>query len=283
MGSILEDSAEMKGNVLALTDQVVMPVSAVLAAIKEHGDKRVGQDDPVVITQASLLKQLPIESSSMEVVIFLLKTQELPAQELFEEILKVLKPGGAITFQLSHLATENRDEMVSTLVRRLLMAGFFDAKINSKPLLTGEDVASVIVKANKPSWDTGSSFSLKKPAKSLPKLQIDDDMDLIDEDSLLTEEDLKKPQLPVVGDCEVGSTRKACKNCICGRAEGTQKVEKLLTADLIDNAQSGGCGSCTLGDAFRCATCPFKGLPPGPLPFKPGQKVSLSSDFLQDI
>lgn len=32
--------------------------------------------------------------------------------------------------------------------------------------------------------------------KSSPKLQIDLDSDLIDEDSLLSEEDLKKPQLP---------------------------------------------------------------------------------------
>lgn len=32
--------------------------------------------------------------------------------------------------------------------------------------------------------------------KSPLKIQMDDDSDLIDEDSLLTEEDLKKPQLP---------------------------------------------------------------------------------------
>ena len=53
------------------------------------------------------------------------------------------------------------------------------------------------IKARKPSWQLGSSFALKKkPTKILPKVQIDEDMDLIDEDSLLTEEDLKKPQLP---------------------------------------------------------------------------------------
>lgn len=31
----------------------------------------------------------------------------------------------------------------------------------------------------------------------MSKIQIDDDLDLIEEDSLLTDEDLKKPQLPL--------------------------------------------------------------------------------------
>ncbi|KAF9626312.1 hypothetical protein IFM89_032161 [Coptis chinensis] len=171
MGSISQDTAEMNGSVLALTDNVVMPVSAVLNAIEEHG---------------------------------------LPGHELLEEMFRALKPGGAVTFQKSQSVAVNKDEIVSSL-------------------------------------------------------KLD----------LLTEEDLKKPQLLPVDDCEVGSTRKACKNCSCGRAEAVEKVEKLgLTMDQIENPQS-SCGSCGLGDAFRCGSCPYKGLPP----FKLGEKVSLAGNF----
>ncbi|KAL5730346.1 hypothetical protein ACHQM5_003178 [Ranunculus cassubicifolius] len=253
----------MDKSVLALTDHVLLPLSAVLTTFKEHGDEAIGKNDPMIITQASLLKILPVDSSSVDVVIFLLRTSEIPPSELLEEMFRVLKPGAVATFIISQPTNENTDMTISTIKRGLPLAGF---------LVPTEDVKPYIVKANKPSYKIGSSFSLKKSTKVLPKIEIDDDEDLIDEDTLLTEEDLKKPKLPIVSDCEVGSTKKACKNCTCGRAEEEEKVVKLgLSMDQIENPKS-ACGSCGLGDAFRCGTCPYKGLPP----FKLGEKVSLS-------
>ncbi|CAK9140732.1 unnamed protein product [Ilex paraguariensis] len=259
--SVIQDT------VLVLTDNVVVPLSTVLNAIKVVKKEGVEQIDPMIITQASASSLLPIDSSSMDIVVFISTSLEFPGDQLFAEISRVLKPGGStLLHQTSQSATR---QMTSSLERRLLVAGFVDVQcMQMTPIASSELVETFGIKANKPSWKVGSSFSIKKVNKILPKVQIDDDMDLIDEDSLLTEEDLKKPQLPLVGDCEVGSTRKACKNCTCGRAEAEEKVLKLgLTLDQMDNPQS-ACGSCGLGDAFRCSTCPYKGLPP----FKLGEK-----------
>uniref|UniRef100_A0A175YIY9 Anamorsin homolog n=1 Tax=Daucus carota subsp. sativus TaxID=79200 RepID=A0A175YIY9_DAUCS len=227
----------IQDNVLAITDHVILPISVVLNAIKEIKTEGIEQTDP-----------------------------------LFS---RVLRPGGQILFQTSQSTLDQ--VTTSSLQGKLLVAGYVDVQIGTMTLTVPSEVSQPItVKAKRPSWKVGSSFSIKKAMKNLPKLQIDDDMDLIDEDSLLSEDDLKKPQIPPVGDCEVSNTRKACKNCSCGRAEAEQKVQKIgPTMDQLENPQS-ACGSCGLGDAFRCGSCPYKGLPP----FKLGEKVSLSGNFL---
>ncbi|XP_011075112.1 anamorsin homolog isoform X1 [Sesamum indicum] len=249
---------------LVVTDQVAVSVSAVFDAVKVVREG-VEQIDPLIITQASLDSLLSVESSSIDDVVSLCKSLEFPSDQLLANLSRVLKPGGRI---LLYLTSQSEVQMAnSSLERKLLLAGFLDIQSSGNK--------SVGVTGKKPSWKIGSSFSIKKTSQVLPKVQVDDDADLIDEDSLLTEEDLKKPQLPP-SDCEVGSTRKACKNCTCGRAEAEEKVEKLgITMDQLNNPQS-ACGNCGLGDAFRCSTCPYKGLPP----FKLGEKVTLSGNFL---
>ncbi|KAK4487382.1 hypothetical protein RD792_001563, partial [Penstemon davidsonii] len=245
---------------LVLTDQVSLSLSAVREAIKAVKNEGVENCDPLVITQASPYSLLSVESSSTDNVVAISKSSEFPSDQLLANISRVLKPGGTILLRLSSQSAPGQVTN-SSLERKLLLAGFLDIQ-------PSENSQTFEMVAKKPSWKTGSSFSIKKTSQVLPKVQIADDMDLIDEDSLLTEEDLKKPQLPP-GDCEVGITRKACKNCTCGRAEAEEKVLKLEpTIDQLNNPQS-ACGSCGLGDAFRCSTCPYKGLPA----FKLGEKV----------
>ena len=128
-----------------------------------------------------------------------------------------------------------------------------------------------VVKISAPVWSVGA-----------------DDDELIDEEELLGEElatngtngangSAQRIEAEMTG-CGVEdgkAPKKACANCTCGLAEG--KVTKL-TKDMIENPQSGGCGSCSLGDAFRCAGCPYRGLPA----FKVGEKIALPNDFLAD-
>lgn len=203
---------------------------------------------------------------------------------LLGAICKALQPGGRLVVQ--EPANGSAQATEEALKRNLLLAGFTGVEAS-----TGAGALKVV--ASKPSWETGAKAAIALKPKAAPtapangagsaaaaawKFAADDDDELIDEDELLTEEDLKRPSVPAAADdCEVGASgRKACKNCSCGRAEAEAAGVKVeLTQEMLDNPQS-ACGSCGLGDAFRCASCPYKGLPA----FQPGKRIQLGSDLL---
>lgn len=101
----------------------------------------------------------------------------------------------------------------------------------------------------------------------------DDDADMIDEDGLLEDDMLAPPpalnaQSAKDDDC---AGRKPCDNCSCGRAE-VYAAEQAGADSGAEPKRTAGpssaCGKCNLGDAFRCASCPFLGKPA----FKAGEE-----------
>ncbi|KAJ1351017.1 hypothetical protein KIN20_006950 [Parelaphostrongylus tenuis] len=165
---------------------------------------------------------------------------------------KAVKVGGTVIVRSSGVS--------SLLVsRRICAAGFVITK-------EVHDQDESTVSGTKPSYDGKSvSLTIKNAAQ-----KIVDENDIIDEDSLLEPEDFIKPTGDALkASCgQPGETKKrrACKNCTCGLAE-QQEAEKM------SQPRRSGCGKCALGDAFRCSTCPYLGMPP----FKPGEKIQLET------
>lgn len=180
-------------------------------------------------------------------------------------IANALAPGGKLIVQ--------EDGSEERLKKNLMLSGFTNTQVSSQ----GQNGTAGILTAEKPKWETGTkaAITLKpKAATATWTLDADEDEELVDEDELLTAEDLERPIPGTNDDCETGAGggRKACDNCSCGRADG---VVQKLTKDMIENPSS-GCGSCSLGDAFRCGGCPYRGLPA----FEMGKKIELPADFL---
>lgn len=128
----------------------------------------------------------------------------------------------------------------------------------------------------------------KPVATSVAKISIhpqEDDDEYIDEDELLLNpvSGLNMPQEKAAGTKDDCDGRKPCDNCTCGRAEREAlnvsedlKKEEKKTKVIKDFKSS--CGNCAKGDAFRCAGCPYLGMPA----FKEGE-AHLVLDLEDDL
>lgn len=131
----------------------------------------------------------------------------------------------------------------------------------------------------KPNYEIGSSVKIAKVAEKVDsnaqaiwKLDINDDEEILDADDLLDEADKEKPDPDTLRVCGTTGKRKACKDCSCGLADELANENKPND----NGTQKSSCGSCYLGDAFRCASCPYLGMPA----FKPGEKIQLNDNLM---
>jgi hypothetical protein len=190
--------------------------------------------------------------------------------ELLAALAAALVPGGRLVAREPGAGPED----LAALRRALLLSGFAD----TEALPSGDGLAAAT-----PRWAAGAraAIALRKPAAAAAaaawRLGADGDgEELVDAEALLTAEDLARPDpAAAAGGCP--PTKKACANCSCGRAEGAAAEPAKLTRAMLESpGEAGGCGSCALGDAFRCGGCPYRGLPA----FEAGKRIEVPADFL---
>ena len=212
----------------------------------------------------------------------------------YRPLVEALKPNG--TLRVRVLFDERDDDekktrkMVDAVARELKMEGIVDVHVTDDEDLCDSGTKGqrcCFVTGTKPGWERGAKFRLNKKKKNNNDTTTtkriketkngwtvnsngddDDDDTIIDEDALLTERDKERPTDANAAGCP--PTRKPCKDCTCGRKEAEEAKENNsenvvvkmdLENDPNDMTFKSACGNCALGDAFRCAGCPYLGQP----------------------
>jgi hypothetical protein len=223
---------------------------------------------------------------------------QLLTRDVYTTLVPAMKAGAKLQTQDSAL---NASDAMEAVLAGLVQSDNGFEKPNFEPS-AAVPLKFGLKKKNKPtptavpSIPTGfaAPMGIDSPATNHDR---DEDDELINEDTLLSEEDLTRPIMPPP-ECQpkTGRRRRACKDCTCGLADKLEaedkerranadkelNVMKLDTGDLNEldftvEGKTGSCGSCALGDAFRCDGCPYMGLPA----FKPGQEVQILNDVAQ--
>ncbi|KFR09916.1 Anamorsin [Opisthocomus hoazin] len=290
---------------------IVWDSSSPVEALKDLVDKiqaLVGADNRVAVENINQLSQSAHRESSFDVILsgVVPGSAAQHSAEVLAEIARILKPGGRVPVK-EPVGNNSRIKTAAKLPTALTLSGLVEVKELQKEALTpeeaqsvreylsyqGNDLLIVQIEGRKPNFEVGSSSQLRlsfaknpgpsgKPSVDPATAKLwtlsandmdDEEMDLLDSDELLDSEDLKKPDPSSLRgpSCKEMGKKKACKNCTCGLAEELEQEKK-------SSQPKSACGNCYLGDAFRCASCPYLGMPA----FKPGEKILLKENQLHD-
>jgi len=241
-----------------------------------------------VIQVACVPEVVPASWVGRFVVVEDVTRSEFPSASLLAQYAAWLQPGGTLRLRVPGVA--QRD------TAQLLRGGFVQPALEGQDTLVARkpewdqtpQPLSFTSKKPAAAWRLDDDdlvedeFKSRVPAAAVWKMDLAD-AELEDENALLADiSTVERPSelVSAVGEEDCSTSKKACRNCVCGRgsAEAVQgavaKQQSLVESGVaekqgdklvVDTGKlsqgAGGCGSCALGDAFRCPGCPSRGLP----------------------
>mmetsp|Transcript_8612 Transcript_8612/g.9809 ORF Transcript_8612/g.9809 Transcript_8612/m.9809 type:complete len:250 (+) Transcript_8612:191-940(+) len=197
----------------------------------------------ISLSSTNCLKAIK-EVSATVIVVKGIKIKEDELQLLFN----IMKPGATVSVQ--KLSSED----ANSLKMSFLFNGFAEANISTEN-------GFFTVSSKKPGYKQDAvALESKSESKAAQWKLMANDFDdqaneIMDDDDLLGEE-IKKEES--AAECGPGTKKRACKNCSCGLKEMQEAEEKGEAVTIKPNPSA--CGNCSKGDAFRCSTCPYRGL-----------------------
>jgi hypothetical protein len=256
-------------------NQVPDKFESVIESIRQ---KVANNDVKINVENSERLSSSTYSQSTFDLILSNLLTPDQANHNstTLNNYIKLLKPKG-------NLILANKES--TNLESELKLSGY----LNVSSDLSDSNLS--VFYCEKPNFELGTAKKLSFANKSADQNKqqqttkvwqfTQDDVqesDLINTDDLLDDLDLKKPTIVDKFDCGTSSSgkKKACKNCSCGLAEELENEAADKQKKNVETVKS-SCGSCYLGDAFRCASCPYLGMPA----FKPGEKVQLGENLIK--